>query len=153
MKCPYCNNIGDRVVDSRESKDGRSIRRRRECLVCGRRFTTYERIDEVPLMVVKKDGRREGFDRNKLLTGLIKACEKRPVSRGDLEKIVDDVEIYIQENTDKEVSTSEVGRIVMEKLQKLDKVAYVRFASVYREFKDVSEFLKEINEIFESKGE
>jgi len=153
VKCPYCNNIGDRVVDSRESKDGRSIRRRRECLVCGRRFTTYERIDEVPLMVVKKDGRREGFDRNKLLTGLIKACEKRPVSRGDLEKIVDDVEIYIQENTDKEVSTSEVGRIVMEKLQKLDKVAYVRFASVYREFKDVSEFLKEINEIFASKGE
>lgn len=151
MKCPYCNKLGDKVVDSRESKEGASIRRRRECLFCGKRFTTYERISETPLMVVKKDGRREDFDRGKLLAGLLKACEKRPVPRNEIDKIVDEIETFLQENSEREVPTAEIGVLLMRKLQQLDKVAYVRFASVYREFKDISEFLQEINELFDSK--
>jgi len=152
MKCPFCGQDTDKVVDSRESKEGASIRRRRECLFCGKRFTTYERISETPLLVVKKDGRREDFDRNKLLAGLLKACEKRPVARTELDRIVDEIETFLQENSEREVTTAEIGVLLMRKLQRLDKVAYVRFASVYREFKDISEFLQEINELFDSKG-
>ncbi len=152
MKCPYCNQSGDKVVDSRESKEATSIRRRRECLFCGKRFTTYERIMESPLLVVKKDGRREEFDRNKIMSGLLKAFQKRPVALTDLERIADEIETYVQENPEKEVSTAEIGQMLMRKIHRLDKVAYVRFASVYREFKDVSEFLQEISELFDAKG-
>lgn len=152
MKCPYCSGIGDKVVDSRESREGSSIRRRRECLSCSKRFTTYERVEEITPLVVKKDGRREAFDRGKILNGLIKACEKRPVSLPELNRMVDEVESFLQENPEREVSTSEIGEVLMRKLHKLDKVAYVRFASVYREFKDVTEFLQEINELFDTKG-
>ncbi|HEY3128810.1 MAG TPA: transcriptional regulator NrdR [Acidobacteriota bacterium] len=148
MKCPYCEHLEDRVVDSRESKEGDVIRRRRECLGCGRRFTSYERIDEIPYMVVKKDGRRERFDRNKVMSGLLRACEKRPVSTGQLEALVDEIEQRVQEATDREISSEEVGKQVMQKLRQLDKVAYVRFASVYLEFKDVTEFMTEINHLF-----
>ncbi len=151
MKCPYCSNLSDRVVDSRESREGSVVRRRRECLRCGRRFTTYERIDEIPQMVVKKDGGRERFDRNKVLTGLLKACEKRPISVSQLEAVVDKVEKYVQENADGETTTREIGRIVMAELKNLDKVAYLRFASVYLEFDDVSQFMTEINGLFEKK--
>jgi len=152
MKCPYCNQSGDKVVDSRESKEATSIRRSRECLLCGKRFTTYERIMESPLLVVKKDGRREEFDRNKIMTGLLKAFQKRPVALTDLERIADEIETYVQENPEKEVTTAEIGQMLMRKIHRLDKVAYVRFASVYREFKDVSEFLQEISELFDAKG-
>ncbi|GIU81635.1 MAG: transcriptional repressor NrdR [Acidobacteria bacterium] len=142
MKCPFCGHLGDKVVDSRESKEGDVIRRRRECLACGRRFTSYERIDEIPYMVVKKDGRREVFDRNKVLNGLLKACEKRPVSTNQLEQIVDEIEKIVQESPERELPSSEIGRIILEKLKELDKVAYVRFASVYLEFEDISDFIK-----------
>jgi len=141
----------DKVIDSRENREGNSIRRRRECLSCGRRFTTYERIGDVPLIVVKKDGRREAFDRKKMLNGLNSACEKRPIPQSQLESIADEIESYILEHSDREISTREVGEIIMGRLQSLDKVAYVRFASVYREFKDISEFLEEINELYDSK--
>jgi len=151
VKCPFCNHVGDKVVDSRESREGHSIRRRRECLACGRRYTSYEHIIETPLMVVKKDGRREAFDRHKILNGLLKACEKRPVPSPELERIVDEIEIFVQENAEREVTTAEIGGLLMRHLQRLDKVAYVRFASVYRDFKDLGEFLHEINELFESK--
>lgn len=134
----------DKVVDSREAKDGDSIRRRRECLECGRRFTSYERIDEIPYMAVKKDGRREKFERGKILSGLLRASEKRPISSTQLEEIVDKVEKYVQDSPDKERPTSELGKIIMRELKKLDKVAYVRFASVYLEFEDVSEFMTEL---------
>jgi transcriptional repressor NrdR len=144
MKCPFCGFLEDKVVDSREAKDGDSIRRRRECLQCGRRFTSYERIDEIPYMVVKKDGRREIFERNKIMAGLLRACEKRPISASQLESIVDDVEKNVQEATDREMPTSELGKIIMRRLKELDKVAYVRFASVYLEFEDVSEFMTEL---------
>jgi transcriptional repressor NrdR len=147
MKCPYCAHLGDKVVDSRESKEGEVIRRRRECLGCGRRFTSYERIDEIPYMVVKKDGSRERFERQKLLAGLLKACEKRPVSVASLEAVADRVESTLQERAEKEISTHEVGAFVMEELKKLDKVAYVRFASVYRSFEDVDEFRQLIRDI------
>jgi transcriptional repressor NrdR len=148
VKCPYCEHLEDRVVDSRESKEGEVIRRRRECLACGRRFTSYERIDEIPYMVVKKDGRRERFDRNKVMSGLLHACEKRPVSTGQLEQIVDEIEQHVQDSPDREITSEEVGKTVMLKLRQLDKVAYVRFASVYLEFKDVTEFMTEINHLF-----
>jgi transcriptional repressor NrdR len=148
VKCPYCEHLEDRVVDSRESKEGDAIRRRRECLACGRRFTSYERIDEIPYMVVKKDGRRERFDRNKIMSGLLRACEKRPVSTGQLEQIVDEIEQHVQDSSDREITSEEVGKTVMQKLRQLDKVAYVRFASVYLEFKDVTEFMTEINHLF-----
>lgn len=144
MKCPFCGFLEDKVVDSREAKDGDSIRRRRECMSCGRRFTSYERIDEIPYMVVKKDGRREIFDRNKIMAGLLRACEKRPISASQLESIVDTVEKDVQETTDRELPTSEIGKIIMQRLKTLDKVAYVRFASVYLEFEDVSEFMSEL---------
>jgi len=151
MKCPYCGHVNDRVVDSRESRDGDSIRRRRQCLNCSRRFTSYERIDEIPYMVVKKDGGREKFDRNKILSGLLKACEKRPVSLTQLEKIVDQVEQHVQESPERELESGVIGRMLLSELRLLDKVAYLRFASVYLEFEDVAEFMTEIKELFEKK--
>ena len=144
MKCPYCGHLGDKVVDSRESREGEVIRRRRECLECAKRFTSYERIDEIPYMVVKKDGTRERFDRQKLINGLLKACEKRPVSVSALEAIADGVEATLQDRQEKEMSTADIGGFVMEALRKLDKVAYVRFASVYKHFRDVGEFWDEL---------
>jgi len=147
MKCPFCGFLEDKVVDSREAKDGDAIRRRRECLQCSRRFTSYERIDEIPYMVVKKDGKREIFERNKILAGLLRACEKRPISSSQLESIVDSVEKNVQDSTDRELPTSEMGKIIMRRLKELDKVAYVRFASVYLEFEDVSEFMTELKNL------
>ena len=144
MRCPFCSSREDRVVDSRESGGGELIRRRRECLRCRRRFTTYERIDEIPYMVVKKDGRRERFDRQKVLQGLLKACEKRPVPTAKLEALVDETERYVLESPNRERTTSEIGTLLMSHLKKLDKVAYVRFASVYLDFKDVREFMGEL---------
>ncbi len=151
MKCPFCNHLGDKVVDSRESKEGEVIRRRRECLGCGRRFTSYERIDEIPYMVVKKDGSRERFERQKLIAGLLKACEKRPVSVAALEGVADRIEGVLQERPDKEMTTVEVGAIVMDELKRLDKVAYVRFASVYRHFRDIGEFMSELKDLLSTK--
>jgi transcriptional repressor NrdR len=147
MKCPYCGFTQDRVVDSRESKEADSIRRRRECEGCNKRFTTYERIDEIPYMVVKKDGRREKFDRQKVLSGLLRACEKRPVSAIKLEQIVDETEAYVVDSPERERSTSEVGELIMTRLKEIDTVAYIRFASVYRDFKDVREFTQELEEL------
>jgi transcriptional repressor NrdR len=152
MKCPFCGHLEDKVVDSREAKIGDTVRRRRECVGCGRRFTTYERIDEIPYMVVKKDGRREKFDRQKLLAGLLKACEKRPVPTIKLEQIVNEAETLVAESTDRERPSPEVGELVMNRLKKLDKVAYVRFASVYLDFKDVREFMDELNDLLKAKG-
>jgi len=151
MKCPYCGYEESKVIDSRESKKGMTIRRRRECLSCAKRFTTYEKIEEVPYMVVKKDGRRQPFDGQKLLRGMIKACEKRPVSVTTLEEIVDEVESMLQERPEKEMKASEIGKLVMERLKALDKVAYVRFASVYREFRDVLEFKEELENLLKEK--
>jgi transcriptional repressor NrdR len=151
MKCPYCGHLGDKVVDSRESKEGEVIRRRRECLDCGKRFTSYERIDEIPYMVIKKDGSRERFDRHKLIGGLLKACEKRPVSVAALEGIADAVEATLQERPEREISTNDIGAFVMEELKRLDKVAYVRFASVYRHFRDISEFMSELKDLLNAK--
>jgi transcriptional repressor NrdR len=151
MKCPYCGHLGDKVVDSRESKEGEVIRRRRECLECAKRFTSYERIDEIPYMVVKKDGSRERFDRHKLIGGLLKACEKRPVTVAALEDIADRVEATLQERPEREIPTHDVGAFVMEELKKLDKVAYVRFASVYRHFRDIGEFMSELNDLLNAK--
>lgn len=147
MNCPFCNHLQDKVVDSRESREGDVVRRRRECLACGRRFTTYERIDEIPYMVVKKDGRREKFDRQKVLTGLLKACEKRPVAMGRLAEIVNDVEARLMDSPERELSTTEVGEMLMERLKSLDKVAYVRFASVYRDFQDEEAFFTELKSL------
>ncbi len=147
MKCPFCAAVDDRVVDSRESREGEVIRRRRECTACGRRFTSYETIEEIPYMVVKNDGRRERFDRNKLRMGLSKACEKRPVPPIELDKIVEEVESLLHDAEEREMATSRVGAIVMERLRELDKVAYVRFASVYRKFEDVDEFLHELKNL------
>jgi transcriptional repressor NrdR len=144
MKCPFCKVDDDRVVDSRASSDGFAIRRRRECARCDRRYTTYERIEESPLRVVKKDGRREPFERRKILSGLIKACEKRPVSLDALEAITERIEGQVLEAFEREVPSAHVGELVMEELRKVDPVAYVRFASVYREFQDVREFLEEL---------
>ncbi len=151
MKCPFCGFLEDKVVDSREAKDGDSIRRRRECLECSRRFTSYERIDEIPYMVVKKDGKRAPFDRNKILAGLLRACEKRPISATQLESTVDLVEKFVQDSPDRECPTSELGKIIMKRLKELDKVAYVRFASVYLEFEDVSEFMTELKYLVRSR--
>jgi transcriptional repressor NrdR len=151
MKCPYCAHLGDKVVESRESREGEVIRRRRECLGCGKRFTSYERIDEIPYMVVKKDGSRERFERQKLVSGLLKACEKRPVSVAALEAIADRVESTLQERAEKEISTNEIGAFVMQELKKLDKVAYVRFASVYRHFRDIGEFMTELKDLLNAK--
>ena len=151
MKCPFCGHLEDKVVDSRESREGDVIRRRRECLECARRFTSYERIDEIPYMVVKKDGTREKFDRQKLMNGLLKACEKRPVSLNQLETVANEVEYFLQEANDRERSTNEIGELLMERLRALDKVAYVRFASVYLDFKDIKEFMAELRELLKGK--
>lgn len=151
MNCPFCGFKEDRVIDSRESREGDVIRRRRECLQCLRRFTTYERIDEVPYMVVKKDGRREKFDRQKVLSGLLKACEKRPVSMTKLAELVDEVESRLADKADREISTSEIGELLSERLLSLDKIAYVRFASVYRDFQDVEAFFRELKDLVRQK--
>src|SRR5262245_37211674 len=151
MKCPYCAHLGDKVVDSRESKEGEVIRRRRECLECGKRFTSYERIDEIPYMVVKKDGSRERFDRQKLIGGLLKACEKRPVSLAAVERVADRIEAALQERPEREIATVEIGQSVMDELKVLDKVAYVRFASVYRHFRDIGEFMNELKDLLNAK--
>jgi transcriptional repressor NrdR len=151
VKCPFCAHLGDKVVDSRESKEGEVIRRRRECLNCGRRFTSYERIDEIPYMVIKKDGTRERFERQKLIAGLLKACEKRPVSISAVEKVADRVEAMLQERPEKEIPTAEVGAFVMQELKRLDKVAYVRFASVYRHFRDIGEFMNELKDLLNAR--
>ena len=152
MKCPFCAHVDDKVIDSREGRGGDTIRRRRECLKCGRRFTTYERIDEIPYMVIKKDGRREKFERQKLLQGLLKACEKRPVPVNKLENIVDEVEAYVSEAPERERTTAEIGEHLMKSLKKLDKVAYVRFASVYLDFKDVKEFMDELKGLLKDRA-
>jgi len=151
MKCPFCGHLRDKVVDSRESKQGEAIRRRRQCLDCNRRFTSYERIDEIPYMVVKKDGRRERFEREKVLSGLLRASERRPVSMIQLEAIADKVELLAQESPEREVSAEALGETIMAELKKLDKVAYVRCASVYLDFKDVQEFMTELKELLKNR--
>jgi transcriptional repressor NrdR len=152
MRCPFCGHIEDKVVDSREAKIGDTIRRRRECVKCERRFTTYERIEEIPYIVIKKDGTREKFDRQKLLSGILKACEKRPVSMAKMQEIVDEAEAFVAESPDRERPTAELGGLVMSQLKKLDKVAYVRFASVYLDFKDIREFMDELKDLLKAKG-
>ncbi len=147
MRCPFCGNLEDRVVDSRELAEGSQIRRRRECFRCGRRFTTYERLEEVPALVVKRDGRREPFDRSKVLGGLLRACEKRPVALRELEEAADLVEAAVNRKDEREIRSEEIGQILMEQLRKLDQVAYVRFASVYRRFEDVDQFLVELEKL------
>lgn len=149
MRCPFCQNMDDRVIDSRLSKDGDMIRRRRECSHCQRRFTTYERVEETLPLVIKKDGRRETFDRGKILAGLQRACEKRPISVEVLEKMIDRIEQRLQDAGEREVHSREIGEQIMQELQNLDEVAYVRFASVYRSFKDVNEFMNEVKELLE----
>src|SRR4249919_690598 len=151
MTCPFCGHMQDRVVDSRETREGDVVRRRRECISCQRRFTTYERIDEIPYMVVKKDGRRERFDRQKVLNGLMRACEKRPVPISKLEQIVNEAEAFVIESAERERKTSEVGELIMNRLRRYDKVAYVRFASVYLDFKDVQEFMAELKDLLKTK--
>jgi transcriptional repressor NrdR len=151
VKCPYCAHLGDKVVDSRESKEGEVIRRRRECLDCGRRFTSYERIEEIPYMVIKKDGTRERFERQKLIAGLLKACEKRPVSVAAIDEVADRVESMLQERPEKEIPTADIGAFVMQELKHLDKVAYVRFASVYRHFRDIGEFMNELKDLLNAR--
>ncbi len=153
MRCPYCGALDDRVVDSREAREGSEIRRRRECAVCHRRFTTYERVDEVPASVVKRDGRRESFEREKLLAGLLKACEKRPIPRRELEAVVDAVEAELMAREDREMSSEEIGALVISKLRSLDQVAYVRFASVYRRFEDISQFMEELRHLLRQREE
>jgi transcriptional repressor NrdR len=147
MTCPFCGHLEDRVIDSRESKEGDSIRRRRQCEACEKRFTTYERIDEVPYMVIKKDGRREKFDRQKVLGGLLKACEKRPISMVRLSELVNQVEARVTESPDREISTIEIGEYLMDQIRGIDKIAYVRFASVYRDFQDEQAFLNELKSL------
>jgi transcriptional repressor NrdR len=151
VKCPFCSHLEDKVVDSRESKEGEVIRRRRECLSCGKRFTSYERIDQIPHLVVKKDGRRERFDREKVMAGLLKACEKRPVSMRSLDAVVDRVESMMHESPEREVAADQIGEFLMEQLRELDKVAFVRFASVYRDFKDVDQFMATLKGLLESR--
>ena len=152
MKCPFCSTLEDKVIDSREGRAGDLIRRRRECLKCGRRYTTYERIDEIPYMVIKKDGRRERFDRQKILQGLLKSCEKRPVATAKLESLVDEVERFVHEAPERERKTNELGELLMNRLKKLDKVAYVRFASVYLDFKDVKELMSELKGLLKDRS-
>ena len=147
MKCPYCGHLESKVVDSRPSDEGSSIRRRRECLACHKRFTTYETMESLPLMVVKKDGSRQSFDKSKLLNGMIRACEKRPVSFNTLESIANEIEQTLQNEMDREIPSARIGELVMDRLKKVDEVAYVRFASVYRQFKDISTFMAELNKL------
>ena len=151
MKCPYCGFTQDKVIDSRESKDADSIRRRRECERCTKRFTTYERLDEIPYMVVKKDGRREKFDRQKVLTGLLHSCQKRKVSVGQMQEIVDAAEAFVVDSAERERSTASIGELIMGRLKEIDTVAYIRFASVYRDFKDVNEFKEELEGLLRGK--
>ena len=153
MRCPYCSKIDNKVIDSRLGKDGKVIRRRRQCNACGRRFTTYERVELSLPMVIKKDGRREPFSRDKIISGIQKACQKRPISIEKIEEFVDSLELLFQEFGKKEIPSSDIGEMVIMKLKEWDEVAYVRFASVYRQFKDVSEFMKELEEIIKSKKE
>lgn len=150
MKCPFCCFEESKVIDSRPTDEGQRIRRRRECLGCGKRFTTYEVIETLPVIVIKKDGSREAFDRNKLMNGLLRACEKRPVSVDMLDKMIDEIESVLQNSLEREVSSEEIGRLVMERLKKTDEVAYVRFASVYRQFKDINTFMRELNKLLEN---
>ena len=151
MKCPYCGYEESKVIDSRPADDGERIRRRRECLVCGKRFTTHEVIETVPIIVVKRDRSREVFDRNKLLSGILRACEKRKVSIEQIEKMVDDIEMKLQNSLDREVTSQFIGELAMEELKKVDEVSYVRFASVYRQFKDINTFLEELNKLMSEK--
>jgi transcriptional repressor NrdR len=153
MRCPFCNNEETKVIDSRPVEEGNATRRRRECEKCGKRFTTYEKVEESIIMVIKKDGRREAFDRTKILNGIVKACEKRPVSMDEIEAIVSDIERGLNNMMEREVKSSFIGELVMEKLKNLDEVAYVRFASVYRQFTDVETFIKEIKDLMNTKGE
>ena len=152
MKCPFCSSDEDKVIDSRSSNEGKSVRRRRECLKCDKRFTTYEYVEEIPLMVIKKDGRREAFDRNKIIGGIMKACEKRPISMEKIEGVVDRVEKELQKSFDKEVKAQVVGELVMDLMHKVDEVAYVRFASVYRQFKDINQFMKELKDLLSTRA-
>ena len=149
MKCPYCEYFESKVVDSRPTDEGQAIRRRRECIKCNKRFTTYEKIEEIPIIVVKKDGNRQAFDRNKVLNGIIKSCEKRPVSLDEIESIVDDIERTLSNSLEKEVTSVEIGELIMNKLKDVDEVSYVRFASVYRQFKDVNSFMEELKKILD----
>ena len=151
MLCPFCGHLQDKVIDSREGKEGESIRRRRECLQCARRFTTYERIDEIPYMAIKKDGRREKFERQKVLSGLLKACEKRPIPMTQLANLVDEIEGLLHDAPDREIPTSKIGELLMQRLQLLDKIAYVRFASVYRDFQDEDAFFNEMKSLMRQK--
>ena len=151
MKCPYCGHSESKVIDSRPTEEGSSIRRRRECLACKKRFTTYETVESLPMVVVKKDGSRQSFDRRKVLGGMIRACEKRPVSLAELEKIADEIEQELQNGMDREVSTAQIGELVMTRLKKVDEVAYVRFASVYRQFKDIDTFMSELTKLLADK--
>ena len=151
MKCPFCGHLESKVVDSRPAEEGASIRRRRECLACHKRFTTYETVESLPLMVIKKDGNRQTFDKTKLLNGMIRACEKRPVSYDTLEKIADEIEQELQNSLERETSTERIGQLVMERMKKVDEVAYVRFASVYRQFKDISTFMSVLHKLLEEK--
>ena len=150
MKCPFCGFEESKVIDSRPTDEGQRIRRRRECLKCGKRFTTYEIIESLPIIVIKKDKSRETFNRDKLMTGLLRACEKRPVSIDTLGSMIDDIETNLQNSLDREVSSEKIGELVMEKLKKIDEVAYVRFASVYRQFKDINTFMKELNKLLQN---
>ena len=147
MRCLFCGHTESKVIDSRQADEGTTIRRRRECLDCGKRFTTYEKIESIPIVVVKKDGTRESFDRDKIVNGILRACEKRPISLNDIEGVVDDIESKLYNMLEREVSSEKVGEMVMEKLQKLDDIAYVRFASVYRQFKDINSFMDELAKI------
>ena len=151
MKCPYCGFQDSKVVDSRHSEDGLSIRRRRECQACQKRFTTYETVESLPIVVIKRDNSRQAFDRNKVLNGMLRACEKRPVALAELEEAAEEIEQVIQNTLDREVSPTRIGELVMERLKPLDEVAYVRFASVYRQFKDINSFMRELNKILEEK--
>lgn len=151
MRCPFCGYMDTKVLDSRPAEDGNTIRRRRECVECGRRVTTYEKVDEIPLVIVKKDGRIEVFDRSKILGGIIKACEKRPISMAQMEEVVDEIEKELRNRMDTEVKSEDIGEMVMDKLRNLDQVAYVRFASVYRQFKDVNSFIEELENLLKKK--
>ena len=151
MKCPYCGYSESKVIDSRPTEEGSSIRRRRECLACKKRFTTYETVESLPMVVVKKDGSRQSFDRRKGLGGMIRACEKRPVALAELEKIADEIEQELQNGMDREISTAQIGELVMTRLKKVDEVAYVRFASVYRQFKDIDTFMSELTKLLADK--
>ncbi|MDI9475250.1 MAG: transcriptional regulator NrdR [Natronincolaceae bacterium] len=152
MRCPFCSHHESKVVDSRPTDEGQAVRRRRECMACAKRFTTYEKIDEIPLIVVKKNGNREPYDKNKILNGVIKSCEKRPVSLQDIEKLVDGIEKQLYNTMEREITTEFIGNLVIDKIKELDEVAYVRFASVYREFKDINTFMDEVKKILNEKS-